>query len=480
MLVLFVGVWVASALAATTAALAWRARGERNWKNRALVLVVGGLPLGFAVWMVGLWIYSGFLVGFGSVPVGLAGTGLGLHVAGLIGLALASRRPGWGPAPGPWVAAALVGAALTVLLFGQLELRARLYAANLRLEGGELARELLRPPPEPEEDAWPHYVAFRDRLGSVVDLDAWDEDVYRTRKAGALDLDDVELLARVEQAAPVLAEARRACRLPDCDFGGRRVAERKDWLSGSGSISAAVGVSQAWLLEGSVAAAQGRMDLAYEDLECLFRLSEQAAASALLIDLQMGSVERGLALALFARVLSADPEPRIARLRVCLPAPLAPRATNALEMELAWCLSTFGLLEEGHNLFDDVGGWMSDLNADLYLVFRFERDVRGYRTTFEEFRELAAGSFADLRAARDSGEILERVETRGMLALMAAPNITTMLWHLRRGDAELKQAARAIDAFEVDRTAALAQGTWVADDPLWGDDPPEFSLREAP
>jgi hypothetical protein len=179
-------------------------------------------------------------------------------------------------------------------------------------------------------------------------------------------------------------------------------------------------------------------------------------------------------------VVSADPRPQLARLRAVLPGPLAARATDALDMELAWGLSTFGLLGEGHTLFDDVGVLAPDMDTRLYLVFRFERDVRGYRTTFEEFRELAAGSLADLHAARDSGDILARIPSRGILAMMAAPNITSTLWGLRRGDAQLAQAARAIDALEADRAAALAQKTWIDEDPLWGVDPPTFSLREQP
>lgn len=473
---LLVGVWVASALSATAAALAWHARGESNWKRLALVLAVGGLPLGFAVWMVGLWVYLRLSVGDGNALIGLGAAALALHVGGLVALVRAARRPGWGAAPGPWLAWAAVGAALTALLFGQLELRARLFAANLRLEGGELARELLEPPPEPERDAWPRYVQLQSQLIDSVDLDAWNADVRRLRAAEPIDLDSAARNEQLARVAALLAEARSASRLDDCDFVGRRANQAQRWSSSNGSPLPALELAGAWMLEGVVAARAGSMELALEDVEALLRLSDHAAGSPLLIDLMVAYAARRDALTVLAHALPAASAADLARLRTAWPAPLVPRAAAALDMEVAWGLSTFGLFAEGYSLLDEPGSWTSEVNTGLYLAFRFESDVRGYRAAMQSCRDLALGSLAQLRQERESGALAQRVRKQGALALIAVPNISASLWGLHQGDARCELARRALEALEADRAAALAQGTWTSDDPAWGLEPPVFEL----
>ncbi len=191
---LLAAAWVASALAAAGAALAWSSGRGRDRASRAVGFVVGGLPLGLGAWVAGHWFYLRWSVGDGNGLVVLGGVGLAAHALGLVALTRAARRSDWAHAPGSWSAGALVGAALTALLFGQLELRARLLAANLRLEGGELARELLEPPPDPREDAWPRYVELQSRLWEALDLDPWIADVRRLRAGETIDLERAGLL----------------------------------------------------------------------------------------------------------------------------------------------------------------------------------------------------------------------------------------------------------------------------------------------
>jgi hypothetical protein len=474
---LLVAVWVASALAATGAALAWRAQRGRDAVSRVLASVAGAVPLGLGAWVAAHWLYLRWTVGDGNALVLLGGCGLGAHVLGLVLLARAAHRPDWGPAPGLWTASALVGAALCVLLFGQLELRARLLAAHLRLEGGELARELLAPPPEPERDAWPRYVELQAQLWEVLDLDPWIADVRRLRAGESIDLDRAGLSDQLDQAAPILAEARRASLLDDCDFVGRRASGRQNWSSAGGSPRAAMELAGAWLLEGVAAAEAGRRELALEDVAALLRLADHAADSPLLIDLRVAYMMRRDALQALACVLPEANGADLARLRAAWPAPLVPRAVTALDMELAWGLSTIGLLGEGYTLVGEPGNWTSDVSTSVYLVFRFGPDVRGYRTALGACRELAVGSLADLRRERDSGDLVRRARELGVLAMIAVPNVTPSLWGLHEIDARFELAGRALQALEADRTSALAHGTWTADDPAWGDDPPEFSLR---
>jgi hypothetical protein len=473
---LLVATWVASALAATGAALAWSSVRGRDRLSRAVALGVGVLPFGLGAWIAGHWFHLRWSVGDTNALVLLGGVGLVAHALGLFALWRVARRSDWVPAPAPWTAGALVGAALTALLFGQLELRARLLAAHLRLEGGELARELLEPPPEPEHDAWPRYVELQSRLSESVDLDPWIADVRRLRAGEPIDHDSAALHEQLARVAPLLAEARSASRLADCDFVGRRANQARDWSSSSASPLPALELSGAWMLEGVVAARTGPMELALEDIEALLRLSAQAAGSPLLIDLLVAYAVRRDALELLAHALPAASASDLARLKSTWPAPLFPRAAAALDMEIAWGLSTFGLLGEGYSLVDEPGHWTSDVNTSLYLVFRFGQDVRGYRAAMESCRELAVGSLDELRRERESGAVALRARTQGVLALLAVPNIAPSLWGLRQGDARFELAGRALEALAADRATALAIGTWTDDDPAWGDDPPVFTL----
>lgn len=480
MQVLLVAAWVASALAACGAALAWSAARGRDGVSRAvafLVAVLGFVPL---AWTAGHWFYLRWTVGDYDALVWLGGVGLAWHAFGLVSLLRSSRRQDWAPAVLPWMGAALVGAALTTLIFGQLDLRGRLLAAQLRLEGGELARGLLRPPPDPEDDAWVGYLELEGKLESVVDLDAWIADVRSVRDGGALDVEDAALLARVEAAGPILAEGRRYCGRPDCDFAGRRGSQRKDWFVEGLSFAPAADLAGALLLEGALAAGQGRTDLAIEDLECLFRISDQAMSSPLLLDLMVGYMVRLYALELLSRVLPVASQSELSRLHASLPAPAAPRAKEALDMEFAWGLSTFGLLGEGYTIVDEPGHWSSEVDTSLYLAFRFRRDVAGYRAVMAACRELSEGSLAEVARQRETGELAQRARSHGVLAMIAVPNVSNHLWGLHQIDARVQLAAQALSALEADRAAALAQGTWTAVDPAWGDDPPTFTLRGAP
>jgi hypothetical protein len=476
---LLVAAWVASALAAAGAAQAWSWRRGRDRLSRVVALAVGGLPLGLGAWIAGHWFYLRWSVGDTNALALLGGFGLAVHALGLFSLWRATRRSDWIPAQAPWTAGALVGAALTALLFGQLELRARLLAAQLRLEGGKLARELLEPPPDPGEDAWPRYVELQSRLFESLDLDPWIADVRRLRAGEPLNLDSAALHEQLARVAPLLAEARSASRLPDCDFVGRRANQALEGSSYNGSPMPAMELARAWMLEGVVAARTGGLELALADFEALLRLSDHAASSPLLIDLMVACAVRLDALTVLAHALPAADIPDLDRLKAAWPAPLFRRAAAALDMELAWGLSTFGLLGEGYSLVDEPGHWTSNVNTSLYLVFRFGPDVRGYRAAMESCRALAAGSLAQLRQERDWGESARRVRQQGVLAMLAVPNISHSLWALHQVDARFELAGQALDALEADRDAAVALGTWTSDDPTWGDDPPRFSLGSA-
>jgi len=476
MQVLLVAAWVASALAAFGAALAWSAARGRDGVSRAvawLVAVLGFAPL---AWVAGHWFHLRWTLGDYDALVGLGGVGLAVHAIGLAALLRAARRSGWGTAPVPWIGAALVGAALSLLLFGQLDLRGRLLAAQLRLEGGELARELLAPPARPEEDAWPLYVELQAELAEVVAGRAWSADVRHLRSGDAIDLADPALVERLEAAAPILDRARAASLLAACDFAGRRSGGRDHWSESEGSPITALALGGGWLLEGLAAAASDRTELALEDVAALLRLSEQAAASPLLIDLMTGYALRRDALQVLAAAAAEASDEQLAQLRDAWPGGLVPRAVDAMDMELAWSLSTFGLLGEGYTMADEPGHWSSEVDTSLYLAFRFGRDVAGYRAVMAACRELCAGTLADVARERESGALARSAREQGVLAMIAVPNVSNQLWGLHQLDARMQLAAQALAALESDREAALVRGTWTADDPAWGDDPPVFEL----
>jgi hypothetical protein len=220
------------------------------------------------------------------------------------------------------------------------------------------------------------------------------------------------------------------------------------------------------------------VDGAIDDVEALLRLSDQAAASPLFLDYMAALICRQHALELLEQVLPRADASQCARLRPLLPGPLAARAARALDMETAWFLSNAG----GGAQPGDIGvgfPWSpSRLMSGAYLIFRFERDVAGYRAAMGECRALSVGPLEELQTylRRSEADLNERRLARGPIAAYLVSNLGRRLLQVRRVDASFELVGRALDALGFDREAAMRQDTWTDEDPAWGDDPPVFSL----
>ncbi|MBI5363010.1 MAG: hypothetical protein HZA53_07505 [Planctomycetes bacterium] len=445
------GAWLSSGLhlvfvVFVAAACAVRARGSSTKLRRGAWFALGALPLGLlSAWFCVLASWIRFDLGATSVPWLPA---VFLFVLHTLALAWIWKRIVRSEAPIrarslPLAFGALAAFAFESVVLSNLELRGRLVASACSIEAG---RKAFRVDVANVDDANNAARLYAPHIETIQREDRFDLDDWYAMDEPEKPLDphDPKLRAVLAEWAPILADVRKAARLPHCQFG----APSDDFMRPAAPAIALFHFATALGLEARVKAADGDLETAVADVAAAYALARHVAETPSIVTTLTASVIRAAARVALARVISARGAPvtHLAALDLSKEPRLVAGLPSAMTMEEAYGLGMLGAaFVDEQARFSFVSG---PFQHELYLALMFEDEVRGYRACIAEMVTLAGQSPAEiLRFKHESmAGYQARVRAAGLLPAMLSGNLLDHFLAAHASDAELVLARLAVDA----------------------------------